>query len=110
MSMERRRSPRVEMVGQLHGHAVTFDLPVTVRDISLGGMSIQTPVALPVGATHTFNLTLGDGALLTLVGRVLRSSGRTELDGTEYFVSGVQFVDDEPAEGGPVGDIIGKMT
>ena len=37
MSSDRRHSPRIEILGRLHGHTVAFDVPVTVREISLDG-------------------------------------------------------------------------
>jgi hypothetical protein len=40
MSIERRRSPRVVMLDRVQGRAVSLDVAVTVRDMSLGGMSI----------------------------------------------------------------------
>ena len=48
MSIERRRSPRVELVGRLHGHDVSLDVPVVVRELSLGGMAIETTFSFPI--------------------------------------------------------------
>ena len=62
MSDDRRRSSRVEIVGRIHGHAVSLDVQVEVKEISLGGMALITPFPFPVGAHHEFLLTLGDGS------------------------------------------------
>jgi hypothetical protein len=92
---ERRSSPRVEMIGQMFGRLASIDRALVVRDISLGGMSIETPVALEAGSVLRFVLTLGDGAGVDVTGRVVRCFEVTGPDGP-VFVSGVQFVDDEP--------------
>ena len=32
MTTERRRSPRIEILGKLHGHSVALNVPVRVTD------------------------------------------------------------------------------
>jgi hypothetical protein len=66
MTGERRRAPRVDLVGQLRGELVSVDLPIVVREISLGGMSIETSEAFEIESRHSFVLTLGDGAGVSL--------------------------------------------
>lgn len=91
---DRRHSPRVAILGKLHGRIVTFDVPVTVLEISLGGMGIQTTVPFPVDAVHGFQLTLGDDSVVHLKGRVVHCN---RLEGTEdRFISGIQFLDETP--------------
>jgi hypothetical protein len=97
MSADRRRSPRIEILGRLHGHIASLDVPVTVREISLGGLSIETSFAFPAGIVHEFRLTLGDGSAVVLRGRVVYSREGSSPDGEPVFVSGVQFIDDEPS-------------
>ncbi len=109
MARERRRSSRVEILGRLHGRVVSLDLPVTVREISLVGMSIQTTIAFPVGAFQEFRLTLGDDSTVLLRGRIVycRELGR---DGGEpTFVSGVEFVEEIPHESEPLEEFIGRI-
>jgi len=110
VSQERRRSPRIEMLGRVQGHSVSLDQPITVLEMSLGGMSIETGFPLEVGSLHAFRLTLGDGATIEVTARV-RVSGlvmhtRSTSEGDKVaFVTGLQFVDDEEDPGG-VGDLI----
>jgi hypothetical protein len=110
MSSDRRRSPRIELVGRLHGHVVSMGVPVSVREISIGGLSMETPFAFPVGAIHDFRLTLGDGSAVDLRGRVVYS--RVDASATEptAFVTGVQFVDDDVSGDGGVEELIGRIT
>lgn len=110
MTDERRRAPRIELLGRLHGHSVSLDLPVTVLEISLGGMAIQTGLPFPVGAVHAFRLTLGDDSTVELNGRVMHCRNTAPANTTPVYVSGVQFVEDEPVEEGPtVSDLIRRV-
>jgi hypothetical protein len=92
MTDDRRRHPRVAILGQLHGHIVALDTTVTVTEISLGGMGIQTDIAFPIGAVHDFQLTLGDNSVVRLRGRVAHCQRLAS--GSERYVSGIEFVDD----------------
>jgi hypothetical protein len=91
---ERRRSPRVEMVRRLTGQVAAVNVPLLVREISLGGMSLQTAAPLEVGSAHEFRLTLGDESTVVLRGRVLRSTNVASADETPVYVSGVEFLED----------------
>ena len=62
------------MLGRVQGHSVSLDQPITVLEMSLGGMSIETGFPLEVGSLHAFRLTLGDGATIEVTARV-RVSG-----------------------------------
>jgi hypothetical protein len=107
---DRRRSPRIEILGRLHGHTVAFDVPVAVREISLGGMTVETGIALGEGAVHEFLLTLGDGSVVQLTGRVLHTRRDTDVsEGRDSYVSGIQFIEDEPDAAATVEDVIDKI-
>ena len=110
MSVDRRRSPRVELLGQLHGRVVPYDVNVTVRNISLGGMSIESPFPFPVGVSHDFRLTLGDESSVRLRGAILRCDSERAADGSTYFLTGIRFLDESPeeAEAG-IGDIMERL-
>lgn len=97
MGSERRRAPRIEVLGRLHGHVVSIDTPVTVREISLVGLSFSAPIQFPLGAEHEFRLTLGDESVIELRGRVVRTQPVEGADGRSAFVMGVQFLDDDGA-------------
>jgi PilZ domain-containing protein len=107
MSSERRRSPRIEILGRLHGHIAALDVAVKVREISLGGFSLETAFPFPADAVHDFSLTMGDGSATQVRGRVVRSTEAKASDGSRLYVTGVQFIDDEPSEGdSTIGDIV----
>lgn len=110
MTVDRRRAPRIELLGRLHGHSVSLDVPVTVLEISLGGMAIETGLPFPVGAVHLFRLTLGDDSTVELNGRVMHCRNVAPPDAAPTYVTGLQFVEDEPSEIGPaVGNLIDRV-
>lgn len=111
MSNDRRRSPRIEILGRLHGHAVSMDVPVVVREISLGGMTVETSFPFPLDAVHEFRLTLGDGSHVVLQGRVMHSRSSNAPGAPAAYVTGIQFIDEEPPDSGSsVGDLIHRIT
>jgi Tfp pilus assembly protein PilZ len=107
---DRRSSTRVEVLGRIQGQVVSLDVPVLVREISLGGMSVETPQAFPVGSVNIFLLTLGDGAGIDVAGRIVYSRPSSDAD-RQFFVSGIQFVDqDDRNPEMPVSGLITKAT
>jgi hypothetical protein len=105
MTDDRRRSPRVQLLGRLHGTMVSLDVPVDVIEMSLGGMSVETTISFPIGAVHTFSLTLGDGSTVELTGTVRHCRNVAPSDAAPRYVVGFQFVDD----GGDIVDsLIGR--
>ena len=89
---DRRINPRIRILGRLHGRVIALDVPVTVTEISLGGMGMLTDIPFPVGAVHEFELTLGDQSVVLLRGRVAHCQKVEQ--GTPRFLSGVQFIDE----------------
>jgi len=100
----------VALLGQVHGHIASLDVQVKVREMSLGGLSMETPFAFPVGALHDFSLTLGDGASVQLKGEVVYSRPMATTDGTTAFVTGVRFVADETDDAGGAEQIIDRIS
>jgi hypothetical protein len=76
----------------MNGRAVALDVPVTVTEISLGGMGILTDTEFEVGSVHDFQLTLGDDSLVHLKGRVAHC--RKVSDAAPRYLSGIQFIGD----------------
>ncbi len=109
MNTDRRSAARLEILGRVHGQAVSLGVPVTVREISLGGMAIETPVPFPLGAVHEFRLTLGDGSTVLLRAQVVHCRPVGAAGAPPQFVSGMHFVDDEPITGQSVGDFIQRI-
>jgi hypothetical protein len=91
---DRRRSPRVEIFGRLHGHLVALDVPVKVTGVSLGGLSFESSVDFPIGAVHEFRLALNEVASVRLKGRIVHCRLVSMDKGEPQFATGVEFHDE----------------
>jgi hypothetical protein len=91
---ERRRYPRIEMVGRVTGQVLPQSEPVIVLDMSKSGFSMKTRVRYPIGAVHEFRLVLPDiDEPLTISAQVVHSVPGQSADGSTHYVSGLHFVD-----------------
>lgn len=94
---ERRHSPRLQILEDLHGRIVPLGLDITIRDISMGGFSVESPVQFPVGAVHRFRFNLDNERLLTVVARVVHSRpivtdrGPAHRTGLQFITSTAEF-------------------
>jgi len=89
---ERRRTPRVQAVGQLVGEPLSFDSPVTVLDLSTGGFSIETMVPLSLGDTHEFRFSLGDRVSVIMLARIVHQRVAPRRPAGTHIV-GLEFLD-----------------
>ena len=101
---ERRREPRLDVLGELHGHIETLGMPLIVRDLSLGGCSIETGKPLETGSTQFIRLDVYDSLSVTLQARVAHSSRAAGTDRPTRFLSGLQFLDHDRNQ---VGELLG---
>jgi c-di-GMP-binding flagellar brake protein YcgR len=92
---ERRRTPRVDLLADLQGHVVTLDEQVQVRQLSLGGMTVETTAPLSPRVQHDFRISMAESTL-TVHGRVVHSRVAIRGD-TVSYVAGIEFVDATPA-------------
>ena len=109
-SADRRRAPRVEILGRLHGHVKTVGVPVTVREISLGGLSMEAAAAFPIGAVYEFSLTMGDDSAVLVRGRVVYSREHAMVDTAPVYMTGIQFIDEESEDDATVSDLIDRLS
>lgn len=93
-SAERRRAPRVDLLATLQGHVVTLDERIQVRQLSAGGMIVETNRPISTRLAHDFRITLGD-TTLTVHARVIHSRVLVQND-TVSYVAGVEFVNPSP--------------
>jgi hypothetical protein len=109
---DRRRAPRFELLGRVHGQVVSLATAVRVREISLGGLSFESTIAFPIGALHEFRLQLGDNSDVVLRGRVVRCLQHGHVDGEARYTTAVQFVEDPtpPDDEPSVGDLIQRIA
>ena len=108
---ESRKAPRLELMERIHGHLTSLNVKVVVREISLGGLSVEAPLQFPIGAIHEFRLTLGDGSKVIVRGRVAHARvTKDEQTGKESFLVGFEFVEDQPEASPEIPDLVEKVT
>jgi hypothetical protein len=91
---ERRRSARVDLLAELEGHVFTLDETVRVRQVSQGGLTIETTAPLSPRLTHEFRVAAGDRHAIVRT-RVAHSRIQVQAD-TVVYVSGLEFVEPAP--------------
>ena len=95
-----RDSERIELLGGLRGEVMVFQ-PMSIRQISKGGMQIETGFPLQLDSLHDFRLTLG-GRSIVVKGRVAHSRITDVDQDIVTYRTGVEFI--EPSE--PVAEVI----
>ena len=94
MTDPKRDSERIELLGGLSGEVMVFQ-PMRVRQISRGGMQVETSLALQLDSLHQFRLTLA-GRSVVVRGRVAHSRISDVDQDIITYRSGVEFI--EPSE------------
>ncbi|HXG89742.1 MAG TPA: hypothetical protein VNJ02_15540 [Vicinamibacterales bacterium] len=59
----KRDTERIELLGSLQGEVMVFQ-PTAVRQMSKGGMQVETVYPLQLDSLHDFRLTLGDRSII----------------------------------------------
>jgi hypothetical protein len=107
---DQRRSPRLEVLGQLDGHVVSLDHQVRMRDLSLGGFAAESEKPFRPGSIHRFRITTNTGAATELWVRAAycRHQGTGE---PARFLTGFEFMRAEkPGVRGAIDAIIDSVT
>ena len=103
MPIDRRSAPRLEVLGRLHGHLVSLDVPITIGNLGLGGFSAESVMPFPLGARHRFRFTTNTGGEVNIQAVVVHRRPGYSADGLTFFVTGFAFVHD------PVHDTAGDI-
>jgi hypothetical protein len=93
-SNERRQFPRFETKDLVVGRLAGDDLPVRVRDVGLGGFSVETVDPLPTGVVHDVEFIAHDDWTTMVRARSLHCRPTIAPDGTPRYSTGFAF---EPA-------------
>ena len=94
MASDKRDSERVEFLGALHGEVMVFQ-PSAIRQMSHGGMQVETSFPLQLDSLHDFRLTLGDRSVV-VKGRIAHSRISDVDQDIITYRTGVEFI--EPSE------------
>jgi len=91
MGGERRDFERIAILGSLTGEMMVYQ-PITIREIGVGGASIETSYPLHLDSLHDLRLTLGNRSII-LKGRVVHSRVSDMDQEAVVYRSGLEFVE-----------------
>jgi hypothetical protein len=91
---DKREAERVSILGELHGEVMVFQ-PMLVRDVSRGGVTVETRFPLQIDSLRDVRLTLGDRSVV-LKGRVVHARISDVDQDTVLYRNGLEFV--EPSQ------------
>lgn len=91
---DKREADRLGILGELHGEVMVFQ-PMTIREISRGGVQVETKVPLQVNSLHELRLTLGTRSVVVR-GRVAHCSISDVDQEQVIYRAGLEFI--EPSE------------
>ena len=92
---EQRRSPRINVRERLRGRLVDLDVAVVVRDISLGGFSLESEQALPTGV-HIVRLQEDERWSVTVTAASRHRRSTRDPHGSTRHVMGFEYEDQSP--------------
>jgi hypothetical protein len=95
---ERRTSPRLEVVDQLHGQLVTWNVRQTLRELGSGGFSTEGPILFPKGAQHLFRFITAGGVQVVLQAAVAHCRPAGDFQDVPSYITGFSFVQDGSAD------------
>jgi hypothetical protein len=100
---KKRDTERIELLGGLNGEVMVFQ-QMLIRQISKGGMQVETGFPLPLDSLHDFRLTLGDRSVV-VKGRIAHSRISDVDQEVVVYRSGIEFI--EPST--PVAAVISEF-
>jgi len=93
---DRRRFPRLRMMGEIQGQLIPFENRLTILDMSVDGFAVESPIAFTPKAEYLFQLGPKHGSQLMLSAvniHCLRVIERED----PWFVAGFSFGPDLPS-------------
>src|SRR5688572_12904839 len=107
---ERRRTPRIDVLGQVHVHILSCPAPASLREISLGGFSIESTMAFPPGLVHQFRFALEDGSETHVSATSVHCAISSSVRGTPVHVTGFEFIQRERHVRDTVEELIERIS
>lgn len=86
-----RDTERVPVPSPLYGEVKVFQ-PITILDISKGGLQIETPFTLQLDSLHDFRLSLGEHSIV-VKGRIAHCHIGELKEGVVLYRTGVEFIE-----------------
>ncbi|HEX4346003.1 MAG TPA: PilZ domain-containing protein [Vicinamibacterales bacterium] len=91
---ENRDTERIQILGELLGEVMVFQ-PMSIVEISRGGVQVETRFPLQLDSLHEFRLALGDRSII-IKGRVAHCSISDVDQENVTYKTGIQFI--EPSD------------
>lgn len=88
---DRRRSERLEILGDLHGEVTVIE-EVEAREMGANGVLIETRAPLQINSLHMLRLVLGDRPVV-VKGRVVHCHVAEVDQDAVLYRAGIEFVD-----------------
>ena len=88
---DKRDRERVPVPSPLYGEVKVYQ-PMTILDISKGGLLIETPFALQLDSLHDFKISLGELSIV-VKGRIAHSHVGELAEGTVHYRMGIEFIE-----------------
>ena len=88
---DRRMSVRLDVLDQLDGRVVMYNIPIRVRDISAGGVATESAIPFPIGSRHLLRFTTADGVEVLIAGKVIHGMAAA-MGARRLFLTGFEFV------------------
>ena len=98
-----RDTERIELLSGLSGEVMLFQ-HMLIRQISKGGMQVETGFPLHLDSLHEFRLTLGDRSVV-VKGRIAHSHISEVDQAVVVYRSGIEFIEPSP----PVAAVIAEF-
>ena len=89
---ERRRYPRIEILGRVQGVVRPLNDQISLLNLSVGGCLMQTSAEYSVGQTHEFQLTAPDFEPIVVRGRIAHVM-RVTVEHRPMFLYGLEFAE-----------------
>ena len=102
---DKREAERVPILGELQGDMMVAQ-PMLVRDISRGGITIETPFPLVIDSLNAVRLRLGNTSLV-VKGRVVHSRVSDVGQNLVAYSTGLELVDPSPSVSRAIEDFLG---
>lgn len=87
---ERRRAPRLQVLGRIQGRLVSLPLPVELRDMGPLGFSVESALPFPQGARRLFLFTTAGGLQVLIEGAAAHC--RPHRGDEARYITGFSFV------------------
>ena len=99
-----RDGERIQILGELHGEVMVFE-GMAIKEISRGGMQVETAFPLHLDSLHDFRLALGELSVV-IKGRIVHCSIADVDQEVVVYRSGVEFIEASDRVVGVVSDFI----